>query len=104
MSGFLWFLVGIAVLAVGLVMVVYILVLNQKRRRLVRAHARIARFADGLLPWTGACPDCGSTDFFEGPHGGLSVNIECADSTCKARFNLLPVPGHPYYERIGPSH
>jgi hypothetical protein len=24
------------------------------------------------------CPDCGHDQFFEGPHGGMSVNVQCA--------------------------
>jgi len=36
----------------------------------------------------GKCPDCGSTDFYEGPHGGMNVNVECAE--CGARFNIMP--------------
>lgn len=42
------------------------------------------------------CPDCGSEDFLEGPHGGLSVNIECVG--CGARFNMMGPFG---VERIG---
>lgn len=36
----------------------------------------------------GMCPDCGGKKFLEGPHGGMSVNIEC--SKCGARFNIVP--------------
>ncbi len=31
------------------------------------------------------CPDCGGTEFLEGPHGGLAINFACA--LCRARFN-----------------
>lgn len=42
------------------------------------------------------CPDCGKFDFLEGPHGGLAVNIKCAN--CGSEFNVCP----PWFaERIG---
>lgn len=31
------------------------------------------------------CPNCGGTEWYEGPSGGLSVNIEC--TKCGDRFN-----------------
>lgn len=34
------------------------------------------------------CPFCGCYDFYEGPHGGISVNWYCAE--CLAGFNLAP--------------
>ena len=37
-----------------------------------------------LIPFTN-CPECGGTEFLEGPHGGLAVNFCCAK--CFARFN-----------------
>jgi hypothetical protein len=36
------------------------------------------------------CPDCGGTAFLEGPHGGLSVNVKCANRGCQSKFNLVP--------------
>ncbi len=36
----------------------------------------------------GICPDCEGTSFLEGPHGGLSVNVKCANTECGAEFNL----------------
>lgn len=35
------------------------------------------------------CPDCGGVDFFEGPHGGLSVNVKCAK--CGSKFCWSPL-------------
>lgn len=35
------------------------------------------------------CPDCGSTKFLEGPHGGLSVNVQC--NGCGSTFNFTYV-------------
>ena len=32
------------------------------------------------------CPDCGSGQFHEGPSGGMSTNVNCAD--CGHGFNL----------------
>lgn len=34
------------------------------------------------------CPDCGSIGFLKGPHGGMSVNIMCANTECKSKFNV----------------
>ncbi len=34
------------------------------------------------------CPDCGCTEWYEGPHGGLSINCKCAK--CGHWFNLAP--------------
>ncbi len=48
------------------------------------------RDIEGLNKWSDgfkACPDCGSTKFYEGPHGGMSVNIKCAG--CGHRFNVM---------------
>jgi len=43
-----------------------------------------------LQPFTN-CPECGGTEFIEGPHGGDAVNFCCAK--CFARFNdLTPFP------------
>ena len=38
----------------------------------------------------GTCPDCQGDKFLEGPHGGASVNIMCANDECKSRFNVCP--------------
>lgn len=49
---------------------------------------------------SGECPDCGSAHFLESPHGGLSVNIMCAD--CGAKFNITPgIAGSFGKQRIG---
>lgn len=36
----------------------------------------------------GTCPFCNYSRWYEGPHGGFCVNIECAK--CGARFNIGP--------------
>ncbi|MBA7697268.1 hypothetical protein ES703_105931 [subsurface metagenome] len=36
------------------------------------------------------CPECKSTDFLEGPHGGMAVNVKCAK--CGYRLNTCPLP------------
>lgn len=48
---------------------------------------------------TNVCPDCGHEGFYEGPSGGLSTNIFCANSTCGQGFNVTPIIGTA--ERIG---
>lgn len=37
------------------------------------------------------CPDCGSREFLDGPSGGMSQNIECAE--CHSRFNIAVFSG-----------
>ncbi len=44
------------------------------------------------------CPDCKGHDFKEGPHGGLSVNIKCANPKCGSGFNVCPI--NKFIERI----
>ena len=34
---------------------------------------------------SGRCPNCGNQDFYAGPEGGMSVNVECAK--CHLRWN-----------------
>lgn len=36
------------------------------------------------------CPDCGNYGFHDGPRGGLSQNIFCANPHCRSGFNLGP--------------
>ncbi len=40
---------------------------------------------DRRLFFRSGCPLCASNNFLEGPHGGLSVNFQCAK--CGAEFN-----------------
>lgn len=42
---------------------------------------------------TNYCPDCGHQGFIEGPSGGLSTNIFCANKECGHGFNVTPVIG-----------
>lgn len=35
------------------------------------------------------CTYCKGTDFFEGPSGGMSVNLLCANPECRHWFNLV---------------
>jgi hypothetical protein len=37
---------------------------------------------------TGHCPDCDHRGFVLGPRGGASINIECGNVKCLARFNV----------------
>ena len=37
------------------------------------------------------CTYCKGTDFFEGPTGGLSINILCANKSCRHWFNWTAV-------------
>lgn len=42
---------------------------------------------------SGRCPDCGGRGFVLGPRGGLNQNIECAQVSCRARFNVTLFSG-----------
>ena len=37
------------------------------------------------------CTYCGGTEFFEGPSGGMSINILCGNQKCRHWFNWTPV-------------
>ncbi len=43
------------------------------------------------------CPDCKEEGFFEGPSGGLNVNIKCANTDCGSRFNIAAFGGELIY-------
>jgi len=45
--------------------------------------------------WTssGKCPECGSSDWYEGPSGGMSTNYMCANDDCEAKYNFTPFGG-----------
>lgn len=49
------------------------------------------------------CPFCGGTEFYEGPHGGMSINWYCANEKCLAGFNLAP-PGLHFAQLIRESY
>lgn len=36
------------------------------------------------------CPDCNGKDFYMGPQGGMSQNIQCANTRCASWFNVAP--------------
>ena len=38
---------------------------------------------DNFVTWNGLCPDCNGTKFYEGPQGGMSMNIECVECGCR---------------------
>lgn len=35
------------------------------------------------------CPDCRGAGFYEGPDGGGSINVVCANEDCSSRFNIM---------------
>lgn len=41
----------------------------------------------------GSCPKCKKRGFVLGPMGGLSLNIECANLTCRERYNVAIFSG-----------
>lgn len=41
----------------------------------------------------GILPCCGGTEFFEGPTGGLSFNIKCANPDCGQGWNVALING-----------
>jgi hypothetical protein len=48
----------------------------------------IARIASGH------CPVCSYRGFVLGPRGGMSINIECGNVGCRARFNVASAFTH----------
>jgi len=48
-----------------------------------------------VVAWRkGQCPDCGGTEFYPGPEGGISKNWKCANSECNSRFNVTVAMGN----------
>jgi hypothetical protein len=41
----------------------------------------------------GICPTCRGRGFVVGPQGGMSINIECAQITCRERYNVAFLSG-----------
>ena len=48
--------------------------------------------SEELLLKQDICPDCLGTGFLEGPCGGGSVNVMCANEKCQAKFNMCGPP------------
>jgi len=65
---------------------------------------RRLRTPDELRHWFSTrhrCPDCGEAEFLEGPTGGISQNIKCANDACGSEFNMAAVGGQLLFaERI----
>lgn len=40
----------------------------------------------------GHCPVCDYRGFVLGPRGGAAINIECGNTKCAARFNVVRLP------------
>lgn len=50
------------------------------------------------------CTYCGGTDFYEGPSGGLAVNIRCANEECRHWFNyMVPLDKLEDLNRVEPT-
>ena len=46
------------------------------------------------------CPDCGSSDIYAGPAGGLCMNVLC--DACDSEFNVALLPNGPHLiDRLG---
>jgi hypothetical protein len=45
--------------------------------------------AQALL-YDNQCPDCKGKEFFDGPSGGMSQNIKCANQECGSEFCIGP--------------
>lgn len=58
-----------------------------------RGDTPVSDDPDQVWAKSGACPECGSTDWYEGPSGGMSTNYMCANDACGAKFNFTPFPG-----------
>lgn len=53
---------------------------------------------DKFTDWNGVCPDCSSKQFYEGPHGGICVNIQCVE--CGTRLNTVQMGNTLMAQRI----
>jgi hypothetical protein len=51
------------------------------------------------------CKYCNGTSFYEGPYGGLAMNILCANKDCRHWFNYWTYPFERMYDlnRIEPD-
>jgi hypothetical protein len=61
-----------------------------------KISASILSNTEELTKWfaeNGSCPDCGCENWVEGPRGGLSQNVACANSGCGAEFNVARYNG-----------
>jgi hypothetical protein len=47
------------------------------------------------------CPDCKGHSYYEGPSGGMCLNICCVNPECRSAFNLMGI--NDLVERIGNS-
>jgi hypothetical protein len=50
----------------------------------------------------GTCPRCGDRGFVIGPAGGAALNIECANLSCRARFNVVFRSGEALMGHVNP--
>jgi hypothetical protein len=50
---------------------------------------------EGLIYWIrkDKCPDCKGTGFWEGPRGGININIFCKNAECRSGFNIAVFAG-----------
>ena len=48
------------------------------------------------------CAYCGGTEFYEGPSGGMSTNVLCANPECRHWFNYSPL-GMDDLNRVEPT-
>lgn len=50
--------------------------------------------------WNGVCPDCGGVGWYEGPSGGLCVNVTCANEACGTKLNVAQMQDNMMAQRI----
>jgi len=55
----------------------------------MKSVAKRVDIGDDFTTWFGFCPDCGGTEWFEGPSGGACVNIKCANDACGTKLNTF---------------
>lgn len=47
------------------------------------------RYEEVPCPRGGRCPNCRGQSFYQGPEGGLSMNVECAQCGCRWNANAV---------------
>lgn len=48
------------------------------------------------------CPYCQIGSLYDGPEGGMSINMFCGNPDYDSRFNVVPYPGMDWGQFIGP--
>jgi hypothetical protein len=62
--------------------------LRETRQDLKEDHERLAYWLE-----QNKCPDCKGIGFWEGPRGGININVFCQNPECRSGFNIAVFGG-----------